>query len=118
MSYVVTTPELVTTAAGNLAAIGSAVEDAAWAAAGSTTGVAPAAADEVSLAISRLFGSFGNEFQAVSAQAAAFHGEFVRLLNGGAAAYLSAEIANAEQNLLSPPAAAPARRVAHTNDSS
>lgn len=108
MSYVVTTPELVTTAAGNLAAIGSAVEDAAWAAAGSTTGVAPAAADEVSLAISRLFGSFGNEFQAVSAQAAAFHGEFVRLLNGGAAAYLSAEIANAEQNLLSPPAAAPA----------
>jgi len=108
MSFVVTTPEIVTSAAGNLAAIGSAVEDATWAAAGSTTGVAPAAADEVSLAISRLFGSFGNEFQAVSAQAAAFHNQFVSLLNGGAAAYLTAEIANAEQNLLSVPAAAAA----------
>ena len=36
---------------------------------------------------------------AVSNQAATFHAEFVRLLNGGAAAYLSAEIANAGKNL-------------------
>jgi hypothetical protein len=54
----------------------------------------------VSIAISRLFGTYGQEFQAVSAQAAAFHDEFVTLLNGGATAYLSAEITNAEQSLL------------------
>lgn len=99
MSFVVTTPEIVTTAAGSLATIGSTLEDATAAAAGSTTGVAAAAADEVSLAISQLFGSYGQEFQAISAQAAAFHTEFTSLLNGSAAAYLGAEIANAGQNL-------------------
>lgn len=100
VSFVVTAPEVVTAAAGNLATIGSTLEEATAAAAGSTTGVAAAASDEVSLAISRLFGTYGQEFQALSAQAAAFHDEFVSLLSGGAAAYLGTEIANAEQTLL------------------
>lgn len=104
MSFVVTAPELVTAAAANLAGIGSALGEATAAAAGPTTGVAAAAADEVSVAISRLFGAYGQEFHAVTAQAAAFHDEFVSLLNGGAAAYLSTEIANAEQGLLNAPA--------------
>jgi PE family len=105
VSFVLTAPELVTAAAGNLAGIGSTLGEATAAAAGPTTGVATAAADEVSTAISQLFATYGEEFQAVSAQAAAFHNEFVSLLNGGAAAYLSADIASAQRGL---PSAAPA----------
>lgn len=99
MSFLVAVPETVSAAAGELAGIGSTMQEAAAAAAGPTTGLATAAADEVSLAISRVFGTFGAEFQAVNNQAATFHAEFVRLLNGGAAAYLNTEIANAGQNL-------------------
>ncbi|CAM3336003.1 PE family protein [Mycobacterium intermedium] len=101
MSFVVTAPEAVTAAAGNLAGIGSTLQEAAAAAAGPTTGITTAAADEVSVAISRLLSTFGEEFQAVNNQAANFHAEFVRLLNGGAAAYVNAEIANASQTLAS-----------------
>jgi PE family len=95
MSFVVTAPDMVRAAAGNLASIGSTLGEAAAAAAGPTTSVAAAASDEVSVALSRLFGTYGQQFQALSAQAAAFHNEFVGLLNGGAAAYLNAEMANA-----------------------
>jgi hypothetical protein len=100
VSFVMTAPEMVTDAAGNLAGIGSGLQEATAAAAGRTTGVAAAAADEVSVAISELFGTYGREFQALSAEAAAFHDEFVSLLNGGAAAYVSTEIANAQQGML------------------
>ncbi|MGO9509267.1 MAG: PE family protein [Mycobacterium sp.] len=96
MSFVVTAPEMVTAAAENLAGIGSTLGEATAAAAAPTTGIATAAADEISLAISQLFGTYGHEFQAISAQASAFHSEFVSLLNGGAAAYLGAELANAQ----------------------
>lgn len=111
MSFVIAEPDFVTAAAGQLAGIQSSIGAAAEAAAVPTTGIAEAAADEISAAISRLFGAYGQEFQAASAQAAAFHAEFVRLLDGGAAAYLSAEVANVERTLLSGavgfPAAAP-----------
>ena len=100
VSFVVMAPETLTAVAGNLAGIGSTLEQATTAAAGRTTGIATAAADEVSIAVSQVFGTYGREFQAASTEAAVFHAEFVRLLNGGAAAYLSAEIANAEQNLV------------------
>ncbi|OBI78626.1 PE family protein [Mycobacterium asiaticum] len=99
MSFVRTAPELVSGAAGNLSGIGSTLTQATAAAAGPTTAVATAAADEVSAAIAKLFGAFGQEFQQVSAQAAAFHAEFLRLIDGSAAAYLGAEIANAQQTL-------------------
>ncbi|GFG65736.1 PE family protein [Mycobacterium kubicae] len=101
VSFLATTPQLVTAAAENLAGLGSNLGQATAAAARGTTGVAAAAADEVSLAIAQVFGSFGEEFQAVNAQAAAFHSEFVRLLNGSAAAYVATEIANAQQNVMS-----------------
>lgn len=100
MSFVVTAPEQVTSAAGELTQVGANLQEATAAAAARTTGVASAAADEISLAISQLFGTYGQQFQALTAQATAFHDEFVRLLNGGAAAYASAEIANAEQTVL------------------
>ncbi|OIN81545.1 PE family protein [Mycobacterium malmoense] len=100
MSFVSTVPEVVTDAAVNLAGVGSTLEQATVAAAGPTTTLTAAAADEVSTAISQLFGAYGQQFQTLSAQAAAFHNEFVSLLSGGAAAYLSTEVANAEQSLL------------------
>jgi hypothetical protein len=90
-------PQIVTAAAENLAGIGSTLGDATTAAAGPTASVAAAGADDVSTAISRLFGLYGRQFQALGAQAAAFHDEFVGLLRGGAAAYLSTEMANAQQ---------------------
>ncbi|MGH3562891.1 MAG: PE family protein, partial [Mycobacterium sp.] len=48
MSFVTTHPEALTVAAGNLAGIGSAMAAQNAAAAAPTTGVVPAAADEVS----------------------------------------------------------------------
>jgi PE family len=99
MSFVVTAPELVEAAAQDLAGIHSELGEVTTAAAGSTTGIAAAAADEVSAAVATLFGDYGQEFHALSAHASAFHQEFVNLLKAGGNAYLGTEITNAEQTL-------------------
>ncbi|OBK48133.1 PE family protein [Mycobacterium sp. 1081908.1] len=99
MSFLIVAPDLVSAAATDLEHIGSTISAANSAAAGSTTALLPAAQDEVSSAIAALFGLHGKTFQALSAQAASFHQEFVNLLNSGAGAYLSTELANAERNL-------------------
>ncbi|OBI46054.1 hypothetical protein A5706_30450 [Mycobacterium sp. E796] len=88
---------MVREAAEDLAGLGASLGDATVLAAGPTTRVVPAAADEVSAAISAMFAKFGQEFQGLSAQARAFHAEFVKLMNTSAGAYAGAEIANAEQ---------------------
>jgi triacylglycerol lipase len=54
-----------------------------------------AAGDEVSAAIASLFSSRGTAFQALSAQAAAFHAQFVQALNAAGSAYTDAEAASA-----------------------
>jgi hypothetical protein len=100
MSFVTAAPDLVEAAAQDLAGIRSSLIEASASVAVPTTGVVPAAADEVSAGVAALFGNFGKEFQAVSAQAQAFHAEFVNAMNAGAAAYASAEAANAGQTLL------------------
>lgn len=100
MSFVVAMPDLIQGAAQDLAGIRSSLAEATAAATGPTTGVAAAAEDEVSIALASLFGNFGAEFQAVSAQAQAFHQEFLGLINAGANAYLGAEAANVQQTLL------------------
>ncbi|OBI92216.1 PE domain-containing protein [Mycobacterium sp. 1245805.9] len=105
MSFLVATPEMVSAAAASLAKIGTTLGEATSAAAGSTTSVVAAGADDVSAAISRLFGLYGQRFQALIAQAATFNNEFSNLLNDGAAAYLGTEIANAA-NAIGAPAAA------------
>jgi hypothetical protein len=97
MSFVIAAPDLVQGAAQDLAGIRASLAEAAATVAAPTTGVVPAAADEVSAAISALFGNFGQEFQLLSAQAQAFHAQFVGLMNAGAGAYLSTEVANAQQ---------------------
>jgi len=101
VSFLFVAPELVQAAAQNLAGIRATLSEASAAAAGPTTGVMAAAGDEVSAAVAALFGNFGQEYQAINAQAQAFHAQFVNLMNAGAGAYLSAEAANAEQTLAS-----------------
>ncbi|WP_082974732.1 PE family protein [Mycobacterium sp. 1245805.9] len=100
MSFVIATPDLVQSAAQDLAGIRSSLAEAAASAAGPTTGIATAAQDEVSVAIASMFGNFGQEFQALTAQAQTFHQQFVSLMNAGAGAYASAEAANAAQVVL------------------
>ena len=100
MSFLSVVPDSVAAAAGNLGGIGSALSAATTGAAARTTGIAAAAADEVSAAIAGAFGDFGQEFQAVSAQAQAFHTQFVSALDAGVGQYVSAEAANVQQNLL------------------
>jgi hypothetical protein len=104
MSFVTAAPDLVEAAAQDLAGIRSSLMEASASVAVPTTGVVPAAADEVSAGVAALFGNFGKEFQAVSAQAQAFHAEFVNAMNAGAAAYAGAEAA-AGQTLMSAVAA-------------
>jgi hypothetical protein len=86
---------MLAAAAADVAGIGSSLSEANAAAAAFTTRVIPAAEDEVSVAIASLFSSHGTAFQALSAQAAAFHSRFVQALNAGAGAYASTEAANA-----------------------
>jgi Mrp family chromosome partitioning ATPase len=94
MSFVSTVPALVSDAATQLSGIGSSLTQANAAAAASTTSVLMAAADEVSVAVATMFGAHGQAYQALSAQVAGFHDEFVRLLSSGAAQYASAEALN------------------------
>lgn len=71
MSYVIATPEMMATAAFDLARIGSQVSAASAVAAMPTTEVVAAGADEVSAGIAALFSAHAQEYQALSAQAAA-----------------------------------------------
>ena len=80
MSYVIADPDIITSAATDLATIGSNLSVANAAAAAPTTGVLAAAEDEVSAAIAAVFSAHGQGFQALSAQAAAFHAQFVSAL--------------------------------------
>ncbi|WP_156764704.1 PE family protein, partial [Mycobacterium sp. 1081908.1] len=95
MSFVVAAPAVLASAAADLHSIGAALTEANAAAAGSTTGLLAAGADEVSAAIAALFSGHGQAYQGLSAQVAAFHQQFVQTLTGGAGAYALAEAANA-----------------------
>ena len=95
MSFVNATPEYVAAAASDLANIGSAIGDANSAASGPTSSVSAAGADVVSLTLAQLFGAHAQAYQAISAQAAAFHQQFVQLMSGGATEYAGVEAANA-----------------------
>ena len=94
MTTLITEPELVKTAASNVTAIRSSISEAKVAAAGPTTGVTAAAADEVSAAAAKLFGGYAQEYQAVLNQAAAFHDKFAAALASAGSAYEAAEAAN------------------------
>ena len=93
--YVIAAPEMMTAAATDLATIGSDLSAAHTAAAAPTTGLIPAAADEVSAGIAHLFSQYGGGFQALAGKASVFHDQFVQNLKASAGAYTSAEAANA-----------------------
>jgi hypothetical protein len=95
MSYVTTRPEMLSAAAGNLQDIGAVVSAGNAAAAAPTTGVIPAAADEVSALTAAQFGAHAQMYQDFSAQAAAIHEQFVATLATSAGSYLATEAANA-----------------------
>lgn len=95
MSFVTTQPEALAAAAGSLQGIGSALNAQNAAAATPTTGVVPAAADEVSALTAAQFAAQAQIYQAVSAQAAAIHEMFVNTLQMSSGSYAATEAANA-----------------------
>jgi len=95
MSYVTALPEMLASAAGDLQSIGCAVAAGNCAAAAPTTGVVPAAADEVSALTAAQFAAQGALYQELSAQATAIHELFVGALATSAASYVATEVANA-----------------------
>ena len=101
-SFVNIVPEELASASEKLSGIGSSIKEATSAAAPSTTSVVAAAEDEVSAAISKLFGGYGQEFQALSAQAGQFHSSFLQNLTSGGNAYAAAEIGGSDllQNIV------------------
>lgn len=95
MSFVTTQPEALAAAAGNLAGIGSVMTSGSAAAAARTTGVIPAAADEVSALTAAQFVAHAQMYQTMATQAAAIHEQFVATLAASSASYSATEAANA-----------------------
>lgn len=93
--FVTTQPAALSTAAGNLNAIGSAVSSQNAASAAPTTGIVPTAADEVSVLTAAQFVAHAHMYQAISSQAAAIHEMFVHTLGTSAGSYAMVEAANA-----------------------
>jgi len=94
MSFVTTQPEALAYAAGKLQTLGSAMAAESAAAATPTTGVVPAAADEVSALQATIFGAYGSLYQSVNAQATTIHELFVHTLGASAGSYAATESAN------------------------
>jgi hypothetical protein len=83
----------MTSAASDLATIGSNVSAAHMVAAARTTAVIPAAADEVSASIAHLFSQHAASYQALAGRAAAFQEQFAQHLSAGAFSYTDVEAA-------------------------
>ena len=94
MPFVIAAPEMMVSAASDLAGIGSII-DAANAAALPITVVMAAAGDEVSVAIAALFSSHARAYQSLSAQASSFHQQFLQAVHSAGISYAAAETANA-----------------------
>ncbi len=90
MSGVIAALDTLTAAATDVAGLGAAINAANAAAAVSTTRLMAAAGDEVSADIAALFSDHALQYQAVSAEAVAFHGRFVQALTGGVQMYAAA----------------------------
>ncbi len=95
MSFLIASPEALAATATYLTGIGSAISAANAVAAAPTTEILAAGTDEVSTAISALFGAHAQAYQALSAHVAAFHDQFVHTLTAGAGSYMAAEAAAA-----------------------
>ena len=94
-SFVFASPDVLASTSQDLSKIGSAIRAANFAAAPSTTSVVAAARDEVSAAISAVFGAHGQQYQALGARVAALQEQFVQTLSSGGLMYAATEAANA-----------------------
>jgi hypothetical protein len=89
VSYVIAVPEMMTATATDLATIDSDLSAAHSAAAQATLALTPAAADEVSVGIARLFSQHAQGYQALATKAAAFHEQLIQNLKASAVSYTS-----------------------------
>lgn len=95
MSFVTICVESLASAAGDLRAVGAAVSAGNAASATPTSGVVPAAADEVSALTATQFAAHAELYQAVAAEAAAIHDQFVTALGSVTGSFAATEAANA-----------------------
>jgi hypothetical protein len=95
MLYVTTQPEALSATAATLAGVGAAMTAQNSAAAAATTGVLPAAADQVSALTAAQFTIHAEMYQAISAHAEALHQQLVSTLETNALSYAATEAANA-----------------------
>src|ERR1700742_1313227 len=94
MSFISVVPDVLQSSATAVADIGDGIDAARTAAAVRTTAIAAAAEDEVSVAVAALFSEQAQTYQALSAQAAAFHDQLVQTLSAGAGSYALTEAAS------------------------
>jgi PE family protein/PPE family protein len=94
MSFVTTHPAALMAAASALQTLGHSMAAENAAAATPVTGVAPAAADEISALQATQFAAYGSWYQQISAQATAMHEMLVATLGTNADSYGETEAAN------------------------
>lgn len=95
MSFVITDPDALATAADELQGIGSSLEATNVAATAPMAGVLPPATDSVSVRAASVLNAHAQQYQALSAQAELFHNQFVQTLITAKNAYAETEAANA-----------------------
>ncbi|OBG39405.1 PE-PPE domain-containing protein [Mycobacterium sp. E3198] len=93
MAYVQAQPQAIVTTAADVAALGSMLDEAGATTAARTTGVAAAAADEVSAAVAGLFNAYGQQWRALIGRVATLHGDFAQALAAAGNAYATTEAA-------------------------
>jgi hypothetical protein len=97
MSLLTTVPEELAAAAAQLTAIVSSLTAQNAGAAAATTGVAPAAADSVSLQQAGIFSAYGNLYQQLASEAQAIQEQFASTLGLSSGTYSATEASNAAQ---------------------
>ncbi|SOJ55584.1 PE family protein PE13 [Mycobacterium simulans] len=95
MSFVNAYPELLSAAASNLQSIGAAFSVGNAAAAGPTTAVVPAAADEVSALTAAHFAAHAQRYQALATRAVRIQQSLAATLAASGGSYAETEAANA-----------------------
>jgi hypothetical protein len=97
MSLLTAVPEELAAAAAQLTAIVSSLTAQNAGAAAATTGVAPAAADPVSLQQAGIFSAYGTLYQQLASEAQAIQEQFASTLGLSSGTYSSTEASNAAQ---------------------
>ena len=95
MLYVTTQPEALSATAATLSGAGAMMSAQNSAAAAPTTGLLPAAADQVSALAALQFAVHAEMYQAISAQAEAIQQQLVNTLHTNGLSYGAAEATNA-----------------------